>query len=177
MYPLRRIFFVILRVLLREKPIAIHDCVETPIWCMPWDLDIFFEMNNGRVLTLFDIGRLEFALRSGLVRALIKNKWGLVVAGSSIRYRKRIRLFDRVTMKTQLIGVEGRWCYLSQTMWVRGEAACSVLLRTGITRAGRVIDSAEVFPVMDITMQGLSLPEWAKAWAEADALRPWPPEP
>ncbi|NHX27094.1 thioeseterase, partial [Escherichia coli] len=26
--------------------------------CWPWDLDIWNELNNGRTLTLFDLGRL-----------------------------------------------------------------------------------------------------------------------
>ena len=30
----------------------------TPLIVWPWDMDIFLELNNGRVLTLFDLGRI-----------------------------------------------------------------------------------------------------------------------
>lgn len=47
------------------------------------DIDNFLELNNGRVLTLFDLGRTDFAIRTGLGKQLIYHKWGLVVAGSN----------------------------------------------------------------------------------------------
>ena len=31
--------------------------------CWPWDLDPWIELNNGRTLTLYDLGRLPMAVR------------------------------------------------------------------------------------------------------------------
>ena len=36
---------------------------------------------------MFDLGRTDFAIRTGLGKKLIANRWGLVVAGSTIQYR------------------------------------------------------------------------------------------
>ena len=27
-------------------------------YCLPWDLDLWMELNNGRTLTLYDMGRI-----------------------------------------------------------------------------------------------------------------------
>ena len=35
--------------------------------CWPWDLDLWLELNNGRALTLYDLGRLVLAKRTGLL--------------------------------------------------------------------------------------------------------------
>ena len=59
--------------------------------CWPWDLDLWLELNNGRTLTLFDLGRMPLARRTGLEAALRAHGWGLTVAGVSVRYRRRIR--------------------------------------------------------------------------------------
>lgn len=40
------------------------------------DIDNFFEMNNGRILTLFDLGRNDFAIRTGLGKKLLQQRWG-----------------------------------------------------------------------------------------------------
>ena len=32
----------------------------------PWDLDFWLELNNGRTLTLYDLGRIPLAKRIGL---------------------------------------------------------------------------------------------------------------
>lgn len=61
--------------------------------CWPWDIDMFAEMNNGRMLTLYDLGRFQLAARAGLIDALVKHGWALTIAGSSTRYRKRITTF------------------------------------------------------------------------------------
>ena len=75
--------------------------------CSLTDIDNFLEMNNGRVFTLYDFGRTDFAIRSGLGKKLLENRWGLVVAGSTIQYRKRIRAFDLVTIKTRIAAPVG----------------------------------------------------------------------
>ena len=36
----------------------ITDIHESHHICWPWDIDLFAEMNNGRVLTLYDLGRM-----------------------------------------------------------------------------------------------------------------------
>ena len=38
--------------------------------CWPWDLDLWLELNNGRALTLYDLGRLVLFKRTGLLSLL-----------------------------------------------------------------------------------------------------------
>ncbi|AMO57361.1 thioeseterase [Endozoicomonas montiporae] len=158
-------------------PVPADGVCETTFRCQPLDLDMFMEVNNGRVLTLYDIGRFDLSIRTGLSAVLRKNRWGFVVAGSSVRYRRRVRMFDRVTMRTQLLGMEGRWSYVAQSMWVKGQPVSSVLLRTAITSKSGTVPTEDVLREMGIEQWKTELPDWVKAWAEGDALRPWPPEP
>ena len=60
--------------------------------CWPWDIDLWMELNNGRTLTFYDLGRIPLARRTGLVELLRKQRWGLTMAGASVRYRARIEL-------------------------------------------------------------------------------------
>ncbi len=103
----------------KSQPLAFDQVSEVTVRCSITDIDPMFEMNNGRVLTVYDIGRTDFIIRTGLAKQLLKNRWGMVVAGSTIQYRKRIRLFDKVTIKTQLVGIDERWLYLEHSMWVK----------------------------------------------------------
>ena len=138
---------------------------------------MFLEMNNGRVLTLYDIGRFHLAIRSGLARVLKTNRWGLVVAGCSVRYRKRIRAFDKVTMRTQVISYDERWVYLTQSMWVKGEPASSILIRTGITAKGRTITTDKVVQAMNAEDWKPEPSPWLESWVASEHERPWPPFP
>ena len=111
------------------EKIAIDDAAETAFRIRPWDIDMFLEVNNGRILTLFDMGRFDLSIRTGLAKALKQNRWGLVVAGSTVRYRRRVRMFEKVTIYTQMVGYDDRWAYILQSMWVKGTPASSILLK------------------------------------------------
>lgn len=174
MYPIYRLFTGILKAK-KSTPLKFTDVSVIHFRCRAWDLDMFMEMNNGRVLTLFDLGRFDLALRTGLSAVLKKEKWGLVVAGSSIRYRKRVRFWDKVEMRTQVKDVDERWIYIEQSMWVNGEACSAVLLRTGITSKGKVIDPQLLQDTMGVKDVSFAKDTFIEAWKKSELDRPWPP--
>ncbi len=142
--------------------------------CWPHDLDPWLELNNGRTLTLYDLGRLILFHRIGIVGALRSHGWAGTVAGSSVRYRRRIRAFDRFEMRTRLIGWDDKFFYLEQAMWRCGECASHVLLRTAITDRQGLVQAPQVQRAAGLPTPP-PLPDWVRAWSEADARRPWPP--
>lgn len=143
--------------------------------CWPWDLDPWVELNNGRTLTLFDLGRIPMAQRSGLISILRERRWGITVAGSSVRYRRRIRAFDRFTMLSRVAGWDNRFIYMDQSMWKGSDCCNQVLIRAAITSPAGIVAPAEVMAALGAAAESPPLPGWIAAWSEADALRPWPP--
>lgn len=179
MYPFIRLGTNMIKSVVKHRQghsLTLTDVGEITTTANISDIDNFFEMNNGRIFTLFDLGRNDFAIRAGLAKQLIKNRWGLVVAGSSIQYRKRVRLMDKVTIKTRVVAIDERWIYIDQSMWVNGQATCSALLRTGVTNimTGKVMPTAKVLDTLGYN--GLTMPPdaWVQAWIDADKQRPFP---
>lgn len=144
--------------------------------CWPWDLDLWMELNNGRTLTLFDLGRIPMARRSGLEAALRANGWGLTVAGAAVRYRRRIRLFDRVEMRSRTIGHDDRFLYVEQSMWKRGTCTTHALLRIAVTSPEGIVPPARIVAAIGQDPIPGPLPDWVRAWIAAEAERPWPPQ-
>lgn len=144
--------------------------------CWPWDLDIWMELNNGRTLTLYDLGRIPLAMRTGLVGLIRRRGWGITVAGSTVRYRRRVRMFDRVEMRSRCIGWDARFFYMEQGMWRAGECTSHMLLRSAITSPAGIVPTAEVLAALGRPGESPVLPGWVGAWIAADAERPWPPE-
>ncbi|MEM1235560.1 MAG: acyl-CoA thioesterase [Pseudomonadota bacterium] len=141
-----------------------------------FDCDIFMEMNNGRILTMFEMGRFQMAQRVGLWQMLKDKEWGFAVAGSSVRYRKRLVPWERYEMRTQMLGWDERFSYFQQGMFkMSGECANHALFRTAVVHKHRGVPTTEVAEAMGADHDTGALPAWVKAWTEAEAQRPWPP--
>lgn len=144
--------------------------------CWPWDLDIWMELNNGRTLTLYDLGRIPLAQRSGLLDLLRRERWGLTMAGAVIRYRRRVRAFDRIEMRSRLIGWDARFMYLEQSMWKSdGECASHAVYRGAVTDRNGIVPTGRVLAAMGVEVAPPDLPEWVRDWLAAEDKRPWPP--
>jgi len=143
--------------------------------CWPQDLDLFMEMNNGRILTILDLGRTTLAHRVGLLRVLRQQKWGLTMAGVSVRYRKRIRPFVKFGTVSKMVSWDHRFMYLDQSIWIGNECAVQALYRSAVTDKNGLVTPDRLLTAMGIAALPPEVPDWVQAWIDADATRPWPP--
>ncbi|WP_376876453.1 acyl-CoA thioesterase [Albirhodobacter sp. R86504] len=143
--------------------------------CWPWDIDPWMELNNGRTLTLYDLGRIELSIRTGLIGVLRKNRWGIVVAGNTTRYRRRVTSFQSFEMRTRCIGWDHRFVYMEQGMYRNGECSSHILVRGAVTSRNKMLEPQKVLAELDHTAPSPVLPQWVQGWIDTDATRPWPP--
>lgn len=144
--------------------------------CWPWDIDLWMELNNGRTLTLLDLGRIPLAHRIGLISVLRQQRWSLTMAGVTVRYRRRIRAFEKFEMRSRAVWWDDRFVYLEQTMWKQnGECANHALYRAAVVDKKGIVAPARVIEAMGEKMNPPPAPEWIEAWVASEAIRPWPP--
>ncbi len=175
MYPYARMFKELWKF--RNAPkLGLFDMHVSHHICWPWDIDPWMELNNGRTLTLFDLGRIPMGRRMGLDHILKAKGWGLAVAGNSTRYRKRVRMFDRLEMRTHLLGWDARFLYMEQSMWKGEECTSHILIRSAVTSKAGIVSPAEMAVACGYATQSPALPDWVQQWISADASRPWPPQ-
>ena len=108
MYPYIRATHALLKA--RSQPaMGLYDTHVSHHRAWPWDTDIFGELNNGRILTLFELGRWQMTVRLGLIRPFLRGGLTLAVAGVSVRYRKRVPIFHKYRMQTRVLGYGERF--------------------------------------------------------------------
>lgn len=175
MYPFFRLAKDMRRV--RKMPrLGLFDTHVSHHLCLPWDLDPWIELNNGRTLTIYDLGRIPFAQRVGLIDTLRRKGWGLTIAGSVVRYRRRVRMWDRVEIRSRCLGWDRRFLYIDQSMWRRdGECASHAVFRVAITDAGGIVATDRIADAMGADRDSPALPDWVTSWIVAEDRRPWPP--
>ena len=157
--------------------IAIDEMHVSSHRCWPQDIDMWMELNNGRTLTLYDLGRIPMAARMGLLDVLKTERWRLTVAGSVVRYRRRVRGWNKVEMQSRVIGWDKRFVYIEQSMWkADGECASQIVLRTAVTDSNGIVTTDRIAAALGFDWNDApELPEWVVKWIAAEDARPWPP--
>ena len=84
MYPFIRLAWQLYKTR-KLPPLGVFDTHVSHHICMPWDIDIFWELNNGRTLTLYDMGRIPMGVRAGLMSAYKRKGLGLTMARAAVR--------------------------------------------------------------------------------------------
>ena len=71
------------------------------VW--PLDLDINLHLNNGRYLTIADLGRTDLLTQTGLWKAVLKEGLLPMLSGSAIRYRRELKPFQAFTLESRIV--------------------------------------------------------------------------
>lgn len=175
MYPFIRMFYQLFRHR-NDGPLGVGETHVSHHLCLPWDLDLWNELNNGRTLTLYDMGRIPMSGRMGVTGVLRRNRWGMAVAGASVRYRKRVKGFDRITMRSRLICWDARFFYMEQSMWnSRGDCTSHALYRAALTDRNGLVPPERMVEELSPGAISPTMPDWVANWIGAEDTRPWPP--
>lgn len=98
-----RLVWLLLTAPFRPK-ISVPDGFSTlTLRVLPNDLDLSLHMNNGRYLTIMDLGRIDLIIRGGLGKAVWRNGWTPVANAVVIRFRRELRAFERYRLETRAV--------------------------------------------------------------------------
>lgn len=166
------LLFRMLRVLVcarwrsRTSPLD-ETSVTFHVW--PTDLDPLLHMNNGRYLTLMDLGRADAIIRNGLRRALSAHGWYPVVASEAIRFRESLNPFTRYELRTRLLGWDERSFYYQQVFYATGRDSATALVRIRILRkSGGTVAAPEVAAAILPGIEPPALPDYVREWQESE---------
>ena len=147
-----RLLWLLLTFRFRARLVPPLDVSRLRLRVLPNDLDLNLHMNNGRYLTLMDLGRVDLMLRGGLWRKVIENRWMPVMSSAIIRFRRELKPFQSFCVETRILYWSEKRFVMEQKFVARDTSgspftAALALVRGGIySRANRTfVDVAEVF--------------------------------
>src|SRR5690606_25630357 len=148
-----------------ESPLGIWDTSRASFRVNPADLDVQRHMNNGRYLSIMDLGRMDLMLRSGFWKKVTDAGWYPVVAGQTITYRRSLTLGQRFDLATRVIGHDERWIYMEQVFRRGGTVIADAVVRARFLRtSGGSVDVSEVLELVGQPPEGTELPDWVRDW-------------
>lgn len=156
----------------RRGAIELWDTAVTRFRVVPTDLDTVGHMNNGRYLTLLDLGRLDLMVRSGFWQRCRELNWFPVVAGQTITYWKDLTLGQSFEIHTRVAGVDERWVYLEQTFMRDDVEHARALIRACFVERGRGrVPTARLEAELGGLPDHLDVPDWVRSWTTHSAAR------
>ena len=167
MYPLLRLIRVVIKSQFQEKlsfDTEFTDSVNLIV--LPQDIDPFMELNNGRYVTLLDLGRFSLGSKVNMASFLKKNNWSLTIVGTYNEYRYRLRLFQRFILKTKIIGYDEKWFYFFQKAERKGKSHMASVVKFAYTSKEGLVLPKEVITAMGMKYDPTGLPSWIKELTE-----------
>ena len=160
-------------VLARRKPTGANllDVARSTFRVLPTDVDTLGHMNNGRFLSIADLGRFELLQAAGLFRPMRKRGWYPVVVASTISYRKSLDLWQKYVVESRFVGVDDRAVYVEQRFTVDGEIYAQMVIRGRfLKQKGGLVPMDELLEFFGVDRDAVRMPEWLVRWSQDVAL-------
>lgn len=139
------------------------------VW--PHDLDLSVHMNNGRYLTLMDLGRLDAMLRSGLWRAALNNGWTPIASAITIRFRRELRPFQAFRLKTRILCWDESHVVMEQVFEIAGGPRDGQIAARALFKGGLYDRASKAFIPVSKLLQTIGITaESPKPTPEVDAF-------
>lgn len=141
------------------------DAAEIQFRVWPVDLDLLRHMNNGRYLTLMDLGRMDLMYRCDLAAKLSKAGYYPVVAEEIIRFRRSLSPFQKFTLRTQTRAWDEKFFYLRQEFLAEGKTIAVAFIKARfLKRTGGGVTPAEIMQLTGFLDLKSPHPELVADW-------------
>ncbi len=140
----------------RAKKLEPLDVSSKHMRVLPNDLDVQMHMNNGRFLSIMDLGRLDLMVRLGFWGIARQRGWFPLVGSVKTDYRRPLTVFQKFEMTTQIVGWDDRWVFVEQQLLSGGKLCARALLKTMIRSKQGLVTPQEV---MGVTGFQFEMPE------------------
>lgn len=149
------------------------------VW--PTDLDILRHMNNGKYLSLMDIGRFDLLVRNGVLETFSREGWYPVVVGQTISYRKSLNPWMKFTIESRIMGFDDQAVYIEQRFvrpaprgsGIAGEPeiyAKAFIRGRILRRTGGVVPVDEIIEKSGADVEKFSVPTEVLEWGQTTRL-------
>ncbi|WP_223548307.1 acyl-CoA thioesterase [Aestuariivivens sp. NBU2969] len=117
------------------------------VWVTDIDVSV---MNHAAIMTVFEMGRADFMVRTNFFKVATKNKWFFPNQAIHVQFYRPLKMFQRAEVYTRMSFVDDSWFYFEQKIMRKGKpvAAC---LANGLAKRGReTIATSKIIEALEI---------------------------
>ena len=134
---------------------------------LPNDLDFNGHVNNGRYLTLADVARMDYVVRSGVGRLALKKRALPIVGDAIAKFRRDLRPFQRFDIQTRIVGWDDKWVFVEHRFVRDGRVLAVVAIRGLFKTAEGPLTPTAFTSDLGVDSESPVIPEWIREWSRS----------
>ena len=146
-----RLFMLLLKSLAARARLPWSATTSLGLRVLPHDLDLNFHLNNGRYLTMMDLGRLDYLGQTGMLKTCIKRKWLPILGATQMTYLRPLKLFQTFTIDTEIEYWDEKWVVMRQRYYSKGKLVASGRVRALMRGPQGNVPPAEILAASGIS--------------------------
>lgn len=174
-----RLIYMLIASFFKEKLPSALSTGSLYFHVLPTDLDLNGHMNNGRYLTIMDIGRMDFVLRVKLAGYVIKNGYIPVLSSAKMRYRIPLMPFEEYELQTRILCWDDKWVFMEQRFIIADGPKAGVAAAIGLIKGSfydkntkTTVPTGDIIKAIGHSEDSPAMPDYIQKWQEAeDVLR------
>jgi acyl-CoA thioesterase FadM len=152
----------------RLPALQMGQTLERSLRVLPNDIDLNGHMNNGRYLTLLDLMLVEYFVRLGFARVLLRQRWRPMAGGSFITYRRGLKPLQRYTLRFRVEACDSHWIFM-RFEFVGGERVCAAgYVKGALVGAQGLVSSQQAQAATGTALPANALPSPVQHWLNAE---------
>lgn len=115
------------------------------VWLTDIDISV---MNHAAIMTVFEMGRIDFMVRTNFFKIATKNKWFFPNQAIDVQFYRPLKMFQKAVVYTRMSYVDETYFYFEQKIMKKGKSiACC--FANGLAKKGRnTVPTAEIIQAL-----------------------------
>jgi acyl-CoA thioesterase FadM len=143
-----RLIFGLIQAKFRSKVQATQTTsLSFRVWISDIDISV---MNHAAILTVMEVGRIDFMIRTNFFKIANKNKWYFPSQALTVQYYRPLKVFQKAKLLTRISYVDKKWIYLEQKIIRNGKVISACLVKSTIKKGRETVPTSEILKILGI---------------------------
>ena len=132
-----------------KSKLSITDVSEIKfrVWLTDIDASI---MNHAAMMTVMEMGRIDYIVRTGFFKLARKKKWYFPIRGISAQFIRPLKLFQTANLITRVFHVDESWFYFEQKIIRKGKIIAICIVKATVKKGKISVPTNEILKELNI---------------------------
>ena len=133
----------------RKSKLQITDESKIDFTVWPTDIDVSI-MNHAAIMTVMEMGRIDFIVRSGFFKLAREKKWYFPSASVSAQFIRPLKIFQKATVRTRVFHMNDKWIYIEQKVERAGKVMAICLVKATVKKGRESVTTQEIVEALQL---------------------------